>query len=76
MKGVTAPKNPEIRGKGFYLMLDKQIAGFVQPDGKGIQFLYLDGRIESHARIVGNITDERILGLLKTAKGFREFPSS
>ena len=33
VKGVTAPKNPEIRGKGFYLMLDKQIAGFVQPDG-------------------------------------------
>ncbi len=76
VKGVTAPKNPEIRGKGFYLMLDKQIAGFVQPDGKGIQFLYLDGRIESHARIVGNITDERILGLLKTAKGFRELVDS
>ena len=35
-----------------------------------------DGRIESHARIVGNITDERILGLLKTAKGFRELVDS
>ena len=44
--------------------LSKQISGSPQPDGSGVQFIYLnDGRLLSSARIVGNITDEEMLGM-------------
>ena len=68
-----APKNPKKKRSGFYIMRGKEIAGSPQPDGRGIQFLYQDdGRLISSARIVGNITDEKILKLLKTVEGFRK----
>lgn len=68
-----APKDPKKKRSGFYIMRGKQIAGSPQPDGRGIQFLYQDdGRMVSSARIVGNITDEEILELLKTVEGFRK----
>lgn len=71
IQGPKAPRDPKARRKGFYIMRKKQIAASPQPDGRGIQFLYLDGgRIESFARIAGNITDEETLGLLHTAQGF------
>ncbi|MFU0826319.1 MAG: Acyl-CoA thioesterase [Lachnoclostridium sp.] len=77
MNGPKAPKDPRIKHKGFYIMRDKAVAGSVQPDGKGVQFIYLnDDRMVTAARIVGNITDERILGLLKTAEGFRQLVHS
>ncbi len=67
-EGPKAPKDPALKRKGFYIMRRKQIAGSVQPDGRGIQFIYLDGgRMESFARITGNVTDEGVLGLLRTA---------
>ena len=69
----AAPKDPKKKRPGFYIMRGKEIAGSPQPDGRGIQFLYQDdGRLVSSAKIVGNITDEEILELLKTAKGFRK----
>lgn len=68
-----APKDPREKRPGFYIMRGKEIAGSPQPDGRGIQFLYQDdGRMVSSARIVGNITDEEILELLKTVEGFRK----
>ncbi len=71
-EGPKAPRDPEKKRGGFYLMRGKEIAGSVQPDGRGIQFIFLDGeRILSSARIVGNVADEGILELLKTAAGFR-----
>lgn len=76
-EGPKAPKDPEKKRNGFYLMREKEIAGSIQPDGRGIQFLHMDGeRIISSARIVGNVTDEKMLDLLKTAEGFRRLVHS
>lgn len=76
-EGPKAPKDPEKKRSGFYLMREKEIAGSIQPDGRGIQFLHMDGeRILSSARIVGNVTDEGMLELLKTTEGFRRLVHS
>ena len=73
MEGRKAPKDPAKKRSGFYIMRNKEIAGSPQPDGRGIQFLYQDdGRLISSAGIVGNITDENILQLLKTVAGLRK----
>lgn len=77
MTGPRAPKDPVKKRPGFYIMRNKQVSGSVQPDGKGIQFIYLnDGRMISSARIVGNITDEEMLGMLETTEGFRRLVHS
>lgn len=76
-EGPKAPRDPQKKRSGFYLMRNKDIAGSVQPDGRGIQFLHMDGeRIITAARIVGNVTDEEMLELLKTAAGFRRLVHS
>lgn len=33
-----APKDPEKKRKSFFIMRGKEIAGSVQPDGRGVQF--------------------------------------
>lgn len=72
-----APKDPERKRSGFYIMREKEIAGSPQPDGRGIQFLYMDsGRLVSCARIAGGVTEERILDLLQTVEGFRRLVHS
>ena len=72
MRGPVAPKDPEKKRPGFYIMREKEIFGMPQEDGSGVQFLYeSDGRLISSAKIVGNIQDEEILNLLKTTAGFR-----
>lgn len=77
MNGPKAPKDPTRKRKGFYIMRDKAVAGSVQPDGKGIQYIYLnDNRMVSTAGIVGNITDKNMLELLKTTEGFRQLVHS
>ncbi len=69
---VTAPRDPEKKRSGFYIMRKKEIAAAPQPDGRGIQFLYMDGeRLITCARIVGNVTDEKLIDMLKTTEGFR-----
>lgn len=71
--GPKAPKDARKKRPGFYIMRGKDVMGSPQPDGRGIQFLYQnDGRMISSARIVGNITDEEILELMKTVEGFRK----
>lgn len=75
--GPKAPKDPTKKRKGFYLMRNKSVAGSPQPDGRGIQYLYMnDGRMISSAKLVGGITDEKMLELLKTAEGFRKLVHS
>lgn len=77
MPGVVAPKDPTMKRKGFYIMRNKAVAGSPQPDGRGIQFLYMnDGRMLNAARLVGGITDESILDLMKTAEGFKKLVHS
>lgn len=76
-EGPKAPRDPNHKRGGFYIMRRKQIAGSIQPDGRGIQFIYLDGdRLESFARIAGNVTEKGMLELLRTAEGFRELVHS
>lgn len=77
MRGPTAPKDPESRRPFFYIMREKEIFGSIQPDGRGIQFIYEDsGRLISSARIAGNVTDEEELSLMKSTKGFRRLVHS
>lgn len=77
MAGPKAPKDPEKRRQGFYIMRNKQISGSAQEDGTGVQFIYLnDGRMISSAQIVGSITDEEMLGMLSTTGGFRRLVHS
>lgn len=77
METPKAPRDPEKKREGFYIVREKEIMGSIQPDGSGIQFLYLnDGRLVSSARITGGIADEEMLGLLRTAKGFRRLVHS
>lgn len=72
MAGPKAPKDAEKKRKSFYIMRNKSVAGSLQPDGSGTQFIYLDGaRLVSFAKLVGNIEDEEMLKLLTTAEGFR-----
>ena len=73
MTGPKAPKDAEKKRKSFFVMRNKAVAGSVQPDGTGTQFIYLnDSRLVSFAKIVGGITDEEILKLLTTAEGFKK----
>lgn len=75
--GPKAPKDAEKKRCGFYLMRGKEIAGSAQPDGRGVQFLFMDGgRMVSAARLVGNVTDEEIGKLLQTTEGFRKLVHS
>ncbi len=71
--GPVAPKDPQRKRPGFYIIRNKEVCGNPQPDGRGIQFLYQDdGRMISSARVVGNVKDEKILKLLETVEGFRK----
>ncbi|MBR6478448.1 MAG: SGNH/GDSL hydrolase family protein [Lachnospiraceae bacterium] len=71
MTGPKAPKDPTAKGSSFYICRQKEVAGNPVPDGRGVQFIYLDGsRLTTFARMVGNITDESMIGNLETAEGF------
>jgi len=71
MTGPKAPKDPTAKGSSFYICRQKEVAGNPQPDGKGVQFIYLnDVRLITFAQMVGNVTDETMLENLKTAEGF------
>lgn len=77
MQGPKAPKDPTKKRKSFFIMRNKSVAGLPQPDGRGIQFIYQnDGRMISSAKIVGGISDESMLELLKTTEGFRKLVHS
>ncbi len=77
MAGPKAPKDPEARGKSFYIMRNKQVEGSPQPDGSGIHTIYLNNeRLVSFAKIAGGIQDEKILALLRDAEGFRTLVSA
>lgn len=77
MAEPKAPRDPEKKRQGFYIIKEKLISGTVQEDGTGVQYIYLDdGRLLSAAQIAGNITDEEILDMLKTTAGFRRLVHS
>lgn len=69
---LTAPKDPQERRKGFYVLLDQNVGGVPQPDGAGRHPIFLDGeRLTTLAKMVGGISDPEILECLTTAEGFR-----
>ena len=70
--GPIAPKDPVKKRDFFYIMSDKQISAAPAPDGRGVCFIYEDGgRMLSAARIVGGMTDEAEIDMLKTTADFR-----
>ncbi len=77
VRGPKAPRDPEKKRSGFYLIRDALAVGEVRSDGTSVRPFYLDnGRMIGNARMVGNITDEKILELLRTAAGFRRLVHS
>lgn len=71
MTGPKAPKDPTAKGSSFYICRQKEIQGNPMPDGRYLQFIYLnDVRLITFAKMVGNISDEKMLENLRTAEGF------
>lgn len=77
MNGPTAPKDAAAHRPYFYIMQGKEVFGQDFGTGKFFHPIYEnDGRLISSARITGNITDEAMLDMLKTAEGFRKLVHS
>lgn len=74
--GPAAPRDPVVKRPYFYIMHSQEVYGSPQPDGRGIQFIYEDGRFADCARRVGNITDEHMLEELPQTAGFRRIVHS
>lgn len=68
--GPKAPKDPQEKRSGFYVMIDKILEATARLDGKPSQDIYLDeGRLANNAQFVGAVEDENILELLKSWEG-------
>ena len=60
----VAPKDPQNRREGFYVLLDQPVGGIPQDDGTSRHPIYLsDARLVTFARMVGSVTDEELLKL-------------
>lgn len=77
VSGPVAPRDPTEKRAGFYVLLDKQVGGIPQDDGRGRHPVYISSdRLPTFARVNGGIQDEEILALLTTAEGFRRLVHS
>ena len=77
VSGPVAPRDPAEKRAGFYVLLDKQVGGIPQDDGRGRHPVYISSdRLPTFARVNGGIQDEEILNLLTTAEGFRRLVHS
>lgn len=77
MRGPVAPRDPEKKRDFYYLTKDKEMFAFPTPDGKGLTPIYLDGgRLIEASKFVGNLTDESIIDMLRTASGFKKLVHS
>lgn len=71
MSERNAPKDPTAKGSSFYIFKNKDIVANPTEDGTGVQFIFLsDGRLETFAKLVGNITDEDMIANLGTFDSF------
>lgn len=71
--GPKAPKDPQKKRSGFYILIDTNIEANERLGAKPAQEIYLDGeRLEYNAKFVGGVEDEEILALLKNCEGFRK----
>lgn len=75
--GPLAPKDPQEKRPGFYVLIDQAIGGIPQDDGTGCHPIYLgDDRLTTFAKITGGIQDDTMLEMLRTAAGFRRLVHS
>lgn len=72
-----APRDPQKKRAGFYVLLDKPVGGVPNNDGVGRHPIFInDDRLVTFAKMVGGIDDDSILEMLRTAKGFRKLVHS
>lgn len=77
MTGPVAPKDPTEKRPGFYVLLDTQVGGTPQDDGRGRHSIYISSdRLPSFAQVTGGIKDPAILELLTGVAGFRKLVHS
>lgn len=77
MQDRIAPRDPQQKRPGFYVMHDKPVGGLPSDDGKGRHPIYIsEERLVTFAKMVGGITDEKILSMLGTAENFRKLVHS
>ncbi|WP_297424852.1 SGNH/GDSL hydrolase family protein [Clostridium sp.] len=75
--GPKAPKDPQEKRSGFYIMIDKILEATARLEAKPSQDIYLDeGRLATNAQFVGGVEDENILELLKSWKGVHKIVHS
>lgn len=75
--GPKAPKDPQKKRCGFYIMVDKIIEATARLEGKPSQEVYLDeGRLAFNAQFVGGVEDENILNLLKNCESVHKLVHS
>lgn len=77
----SAPRDPDKKRPYFFIMKDKQAFGYLQNEGeyagRGVQFIYEnDGRLQSSAKVAGNLNDQEILQLLETTEGLKKLVHS
>ena len=71
--GPIAPKDPVRQREFFYIMLEKEISSAPSPQGGGVCSIYEnDDRLVTAAKIVGNVTDESMLQMLRSVADFRK----
>lgn len=77
MAGPIAPRDPSEKRPGFYVLLDKQVGGIPQDDGRGVHSIFISSdRLPSAARVTGGVEDEAVLKLLTDVAGFRKLVHS
>ena len=75
--GPKAPKDPQKKRSGFYIMIDKIIEATARLGEKPAQEIYLDeGRLATNAQFVGGVNDEKIIELLKDCEGVHKLVHS
>ncbi len=75
--GPKAPKDPQKKRSGFYIMIDTILESNARLGAKPAQEIYLDeGRLGYNAKFVGGVEDENILALLKNCEGVHKLVHS
>jgi lysophospholipase L1-like esterase len=75
--GPKAPKDPQKKRSGFYIMIDTILEATARLGGKPVQEIYLDeGRLAYNAKFVGGVEEDNILALLKNCEGVHKLVHS
>jgi lysophospholipase L1-like esterase len=75
--GPKAPKDPQKKRSGFYIMIDTILEATAKLGVKPVQEIYLDeGRLAYNSKFVGGVEDENILALLKNCEGVHKLVHS